>query len=368
MTADDIVSALEGLRALVRDPVTGTYALRLDHNYFREYIEKWEAKKYLWLNPECLLWTPYIMGRSNLAHLEHAPPLATLAPREGEEDHDGEQPSASVEDVMQVNGTHGDEMNGQSSAVPSTNADQTDLVHPIPGPPPKTPLARIGSFNSVTQMPNGSMKTAPPKLSIPAPPAIPPTRFEIYPPLPGTASRRKAGRPPATGRRRTATPASMSRRNTTVARRSTVRNGHAPVRRTTSNSTAKPNGASPLKRSTRGKMAEVQVETQDVEMEMEVVEKTRTTTLKRKETKASGKWTAQQQMTHEQQLALRGGGAGSSVVRDADGDDGDAEDAPGESFVQNTVMLGKSSTIATKHASATSVTMAMQDVEMEGPS
>ena len=27
MTADDIVSALEGLRALVRDPVTGTYAL-----------------------------------------------------------------------------------------------------------------------------------------------------------------------------------------------------------------------------------------------------------------------------------------------------------------------------------------------------
>ncbi|KAI9885364.1 MAG: hypothetical protein M1823_002835 [Watsoniomyces obsoletus] len=392
MTADDIVSALEGLRALVRDPVTGTYALRLDHNYFREYIEKWEAKKYLWLNPDCLLWTPYLMGRSNLAHLEHAPPLATLAPREGEEEdnENGEQPSASVEEVMNVNGSHGDEMNSQSSAVPSIGVEKASFGgHPLPGPPPKTPLVRAASFNNITKISNGlTMNTAPPKLSIPPAPTIPPARFEIFPPLPGTASRKRAGRPPASGRRRTATPASLSRRNTTAAaRRTVVRNGHAPIRRTTSNSTGKPNGTSPLKRSTRGNTSGGQGETQqDVDMEMEVdadvevevqveVEVASTSKKKTKRgTKASsGKWTAQQQMSHEQQLALRdgAGGGGDIVMEDGDGDEGDAkvEDAPGESMVQDTVMLGKSKTIAATHESVTSTkTMAMEDVEMEGTS
>ncbi|SLM35959.1 histone acetyltransferase [Lasallia pustulata] len=86
MTADDIVSALEGLRALVRDPVTKTYALRLDYDYFYQCIEGWEAKGYVKLNPDALVWTPYIMGRSNLAHYDRAPPLSTIAPREGEDE------------------------------------------------------------------------------------------------------------------------------------------------------------------------------------------------------------------------------------------------------------------------------------------
>ncbi|KAL8644296.1 MAG: hypothetical protein Q9210_007324, partial [Variospora velana] len=85
MTADDIIAALEALRALVRDPVTKTYALRLDHAYFKHCIETWEAKKYVTLNPDALVWTPYIMGRSNLAHYDRAPPLPTIAPREGDE-------------------------------------------------------------------------------------------------------------------------------------------------------------------------------------------------------------------------------------------------------------------------------------------
>ncbi|KAL8662398.1 MAG: hypothetical protein Q9168_008259, partial [Polycauliona sp. 1 TL-2023] len=86
MTADDIVAALEALRALVRDPVTKSYALRLDYTYFKQCIESWEAKQYVTINPDALVWTPYIMGRSNLAHYDRAPPLPTIAPREGDEE------------------------------------------------------------------------------------------------------------------------------------------------------------------------------------------------------------------------------------------------------------------------------------------
>ncbi|PHH71554.1 hypothetical protein CDD82_6444 [Ophiocordyceps australis] len=46
MTPDDVVSALEGLRALVRDPHTKLYAFRLDVDYFRHYVAKWESKGY----------------------------------------------------------------------------------------------------------------------------------------------------------------------------------------------------------------------------------------------------------------------------------------------------------------------------------
>ncbi|KAF2103851.1 hypothetical protein NA57DRAFT_31099, partial [Rhizodiscina lignyota] len=63
MTPDDIVSALEGLRALVRDPITKTYALRLDYDYFREYITKNEKKPHPKINPDALMWVPYVMGR-----------------------------------------------------------------------------------------------------------------------------------------------------------------------------------------------------------------------------------------------------------------------------------------------------------------
>lgn len=237
MTADDIVSALEGLRALVRDPVTGTYALRLDYNYFREYIEKWEAKKYMWLNPDCLLWTPYIMGRSNLAHLEHAPPLATMAPRDDEETN--EQDETKAKDSMEMDIDEDDKdharmakINGvnpaEASKPPVADSDRTHHhamvgdLHPVPGPPPKTPLAKPPSLpvssRSVLEGVNGisALSLQP----TPGPPAIPPTRFEIYPPLPGTASRRRAGRPPTFGRRRTTTPGSASRRQTTTGKSS----------------------------------------------------------------------------------------------------------------------------------------------------
>ncbi|KAL8933407.1 MAG: hypothetical protein Q9216_006380, partial [Gyalolechia sp. 2 TL-2023] len=129
MTADDIVAALEALRALVRDPVTKSYALRLDHAYFKHCIESWEAKNYVTLNPDALVWTPYIMGRSNLAHYDRAPPLPTIAPREGDETdpqippEEGVQQQAAAEikaAASQINSTL---TNGDVQVPPTINGD-----------------------------------------------------------------------------------------------------------------------------------------------------------------------------------------------------------------------------------------------------
>ncbi|KAI0898923.1 hypothetical protein F4806DRAFT_456049 [Annulohypoxylon nitens] len=86
MTPDDVISALEALRFLVRDPVTQTYAFRVDLAYCHKEVAKWEAKKYVKLNPKNLTWMPYVMGRSNATNFELGPALNTIAPREEDED------------------------------------------------------------------------------------------------------------------------------------------------------------------------------------------------------------------------------------------------------------------------------------------
>ncbi|KAI0888206.1 uncharacterized protein GGS22DRAFT_94578 [Annulohypoxylon maeteangense] len=86
MTPDDVISALEALRFLVRDPVTQVYAFRVDLPYCHKEVAKWEAKKYVKLNPKNLTWMPYLMGRSNATNFELGPALNTIAPREEDED------------------------------------------------------------------------------------------------------------------------------------------------------------------------------------------------------------------------------------------------------------------------------------------
>ncbi|KAI1373554.1 hypothetical protein F4677DRAFT_429264 [Hypoxylon crocopeplum] len=86
MTPDDVISALEALRFLVRDPVTQVYAFRVDLAYCHKEVSKWEAKKYVKLNPKTLTWTPYVMGRSNATNFELGPALNTIAPREEDEE------------------------------------------------------------------------------------------------------------------------------------------------------------------------------------------------------------------------------------------------------------------------------------------
>lgn len=86
MTPDDVISALEGLRSLVRDPQTELYAFRVDQTYCREYIAKWEGKNYVTLNAAALTWTPYVMGRGNATNFELGPALNAIAPREEDEE------------------------------------------------------------------------------------------------------------------------------------------------------------------------------------------------------------------------------------------------------------------------------------------
>ncbi|KAI9829451.1 MAG: hypothetical protein M1826_005633 [Phylliscum demangeonii] len=252
MTADDVVSGLEGLRALVRDPVTGTYAFRLDYDYFRDYIAKWEAKQYVRLNPDGLIWTPYIMGRAHLAHLEHGPPLATIAPRELEDaDLLGARPRAEegVQLEMMRDAPHhrsGDPATNGVKAHPAISPSiepDPDRAHSFSphhhhhhhhhhhplgpaNPPPGPPLTPLLGFASHLSGLSDSSTHAdhrqeqhhhhhptpkPAATSTPTMPAIPPTRFEIFPPLPGTATgRRKPGRPFGSTRKRVGTPASAS--------------------------------------------------------------------------------------------------------------------------------------------------------------
>ena len=214
MTADDIVAALEGLRALVRDPITKSYALRLDYDYFQQCIDDWEAKRYVTLNSKALVWTPYIMGRSNLAHYETAPPLPTVAPREGEDDEEQAVPEEGVQQTIQAdaiatvtgeNGkanesaivddegsqplTNGNISNSQKqltlAEVEDTDPAFSQLLGSTTVPPSFTSPAQLPSVSS--PQPNGISNTSAPQQT----PTIPPIRYEVFPPIPGTNSRRR---------------------------------------------------------------------------------------------------------------------------------------------------------------------------------
>jgi histone acetyltransferase SAS3 len=196
MTPDDIVSALEGLRALVRDPVTKKYAFRLDTAYFKQYIEKCNAAENPKINPECLVWTPYVMGR--LGQYEDGPALQTVQQRdEPEEEEEQVVPEEGVQmdaaaklngSTKDHDGATGDEADPSVPALPTE--DSVNGESPAPG----TPLA-----NGSTVALAGSQMAS-------SDPAIPPTRYEIFPPVPGQpASKRRPGRPFGT-RRRTSTP------------------------------------------------------------------------------------------------------------------------------------------------------------------
>ncbi|PSS03464.1 hypothetical protein BD289DRAFT_421345 [Coniella lustricola] len=102
MTADDVISALEGLRCLVRDPQTQLYAFRVDINFCKEYVAKWESKQYVQLDPSALTWTPYVMGRSNATNFELAPAIHAIAPRE--EDEEQKASDVVMAEVVDANG------------------------------------------------------------------------------------------------------------------------------------------------------------------------------------------------------------------------------------------------------------------------
>jgi histone acetyltransferase SAS3 len=198
MTPDDIVSALEGLRALVRDPVTKKYALRLDLNYFRQYIEKCHAAGNPIVNPDCLVWTPYVMGR--MGQYDEGPALQTVQQRDEVDQEEKPAPEEGVsiakanEHALEDMPVTGDE------ASPAPEILIEDSVNG-------------GSLVPGTSLANGSTIAIAGSQSAVSDPTIPLSRYEIFPPIPGQpAAKRRPGRPFGT-RRRTSTP-NRTRNNT----------------------------------------------------------------------------------------------------------------------------------------------------------
>jgi histone acetyltransferase SAS3 len=238
MTPDDVISALEGLHALVRDPLTGIYALRLDHKLFKQVIDKWESKGYVTLRPQSLIWTPFVQGRS-LTNIDNVP-ISTVAPRDDDIEEDEEEEGvpgtfAIRDEAISVasgqglaNGINGTPSRRFGSASPF---DSNGVARSIENGD-ATPKVHINgvSFDQDTVMDlNGEANTIVRPPSQPSPPkeeelpyklpsgesvvrvegvtyTVPASQFEIYPPLP-TAPKPKTpgqrGRPPLRGRRKT---------------------------------------------------------------------------------------------------------------------------------------------------------------------
>ncbi|PNS16414.1 hypothetical protein CAC42_148 [Sphaceloma murrayae] len=214
MTPDDIISTLEALRFLVRDPVTHTYALRLDYDYMREYVDKQDKKMHINIDPEKLIWTPYVMGRptSYFALGEEAnAPIQTKAPRDDPED-ETRPPGDMGPPEPKTNGVHPDPDPPLSSNVtpilPSDPVSPRTLKKTPHLPPPPLPSSVSSPARSPLKYPstpNGistfsrrhsydtlfsESATSSTRLS-----HIPPSRFEIFPPVPGAAPKRRPGRP-----------------------------------------------------------------------------------------------------------------------------------------------------------------------------
>lgn len=181
MNTDDIICGLEALQALVRDPVTGTYALRLDYALFESQIERWEAKGYIKLNPPALLWTPYLMGRSQAEALDNNP-TSTIAPRPGDEPN-------TTKDPLLV--SHPSEHSSRATSQVTQDKVSRESSHTTPQPPAHDLNLDFTNTPARKLFPRTAQKL-PVDIA-----AIPPSRFELVPPPPGTQTTGRYKRPGA---------------------------------------------------------------------------------------------------------------------------------------------------------------------------
>lgn len=198
MTADDVVSALEGLRALVRDPQTHLYAFRIDLDYCRQYVAKWEAKGYVKLKPEALAWTPYVMGRSNAVNFELGPPISTIAPREDDEARVQEGGRIDGQEAQPLANGHGQGASAEESAGTSEAGNSASKSEPEAAMEKATPEDEDNAEPDDEPMEDAPEDAQPWAAAYSG---VPPTRFEVFPPV--TAGRRSdrprqsVARPPA---------------------------------------------------------------------------------------------------------------------------------------------------------------------------
>ncbi|KAJ9151204.1 Histone acetyltransferase [Pleurostoma richardsiae] len=192
LTPDDVVSALEGLRCLVRDSQTGLYAFRVDLAYCREYVAKWDSKNYVKLDPSALTWTPYVMGRSNATNFELGLAMHAIAPREDEEEQKAAEAVAEAlpngETHVLYAGTNGvdhkHDMADGSTVMESTEPNETgggdELAESSPKPVENGVSTNHPPSAGQPDEPSAEMSEedwASPYLD------IPPTRFSVYPPI-----------------------------------------------------------------------------------------------------------------------------------------------------------------------------------------
>lgn len=287
MTADDVISALEGLRCLVRDPSTQLYAFRVDFDFCKTYVSKWESKNYVQLDPSALAWTPYVMGRSNATNFELAPAMHAIAPREEDEEHKANEvvlaevveddggtvhvPIATTngvgagvaaeadldEDATILESTELNE-NGinnevdvedikteeaedtQAEAAPDMDAEgeaADEEAHETLGTEEELVNGDAVELDTTQDQPKVASEEDKENSWMLAYSNIPPTRFAVYPPTHG--GRRLPNRPPATPRPPVSRTSSASRPK---ARRSTVRTSGSRKARSSSSRNRKPGG------------------------------------------------------------------------------------------------------------------------------
>ncbi|KAK2013861.1 MOZ/SAS family protein [Colletotrichum eremochloae] len=265
LTPDDVISALEGLRCLVRDPQTELYAFRVDLAYCNEYIAKWEAKNYVKLNPDALTWTPYVMGRGNATNFELGPAISAIAPRE-EDDSNKPAQETLLPSSLQESAVNGLPIKGTVDNV-QTSVDVSSASVDGAGKDTNDSKAEPNVYGSMESHQgglvsgNGSRETVneegfqPSEAAHSATPGqsmgrswasmykdVPPSRFEVYPPPGG----RRSDRP------RPSVPRSSVPRNTSNNPRPRRSGGSSSARRPTTSRPKSKSSSSSSRRKTGG--------------------------------------------------------------------------------------------------------------------
>ncbi|SPN97434.1 related to histone acetyltransferase [Cephalotrichum gorgonifer] len=187
MTSDDVISALEGLRCLVRDPQTKLYAFRVDLHFCREYVAKWESKNYVKLNPASLTWSPYVMGRSSALNFELGPTISAIAPRE--DDAESQPPEVEVlpDAGVSTASTNG-HSNGHSTGAEDAKVESGEVVNGASSDDkenhPDGDLNGDKAGSEAEGQMNGSTSQGDKAWAAPYK-DIPPIRFEVFPPVVG---------------------------------------------------------------------------------------------------------------------------------------------------------------------------------------
>jgi histone acetyltransferase SAS3 len=211
LTPDDVISALEGLRCLVRDPETDLYAFRVDLPYCEEYVAKWEAKNYVALNPHALTWTPYVMGRSSATNFELGPAISAIAPREGDDETRNLPAQLDIASAEEAGGNF-DQVDNTLAGIVNKSMDSKGLMIEAK-PSDGTSFVEIAdhSLPDTSTEPEvvADLHGMTDEWMLPYK-SIPPTRFQIFPPVVG-------------GRR-------LDRSRSTLTRPSVLRTGSAQPR------------------------------------------------------------------------------------------------------------------------------------------